>query len=133
MININLSQDDILDNLPKEAINDLKNSGLSYEMIKESNILPATKNNLEKFKIHWWDKNKRQKRFDALYIIPYLFTIYDEGLMCRVKVKPLPEYKEFEGKYTQPPKHVLRSSCHLYILPSEIEKLKSPKCSLAIV
>ena len=112
---------------------DLIKSGLEEEIIREANIQPATESNLEKYKIHWFDRKRRQKRFNPLYIIPYHVLETDKGKFCRVKVQSLSEYPFFTGKYTQPPKQVLENTCHLYILPSELEKMKSPKCKIAIV
>lgn len=117
----------------EEAIEDLEKSGLSEEIIKEAEIIPATETELKRYGIYYWDRKRRQKRFESLYIIPYIVLDTDKGKFCRVKVKPLPGYPEFDGKYTQPQKQFLRDSCHLYILPSEFEKMKSPKVKIAIV
>jgi len=122
-------------NLQPEAVKDLEKSGLNPEIIQEAGILPATEEILEKYKIHYFDKIRRQKRFEALYCIPYLTAIGDEDKFCRVKVKPLPEYPDFDGKYTQPSKDInpfLKSNCHLYILPEELKKLQSPKSKILI-
>lgn len=134
----NLTQNETVLKLKKsgfkdESIKDLKKSGLELPIIEEAQIKPATETELKRYGIYYWDKKRRQKRFEALYIIPYLITDTDKGRFCRVKVKPIPEYSEFEGKYTQPQKQFLKDSCHLYILPSELEKMKSPRCKIAIV
>jgi hypothetical protein len=58
--------------------------------------------------------------------------------MARIKVRPNPTYLKIDEsikdtKYLQPSKEHLHYGSHLYILPSEIAKLQSPKCNIILV
>jgi uncharacterized protein (DUF927 family) len=124
----------------EEAANDLIASGLSFEIIQEAGIQPAVeKEIIEKYHIHIVDRQARIKKYIPLYIIPYpVVDIKDQGKMVRVKVKPNPLYIQTDPsikdtKYLQPSKEHLHYGSHLYILPSELKKLESPKCHIILV
>jgi uncharacterized protein (DUF927 family) len=123
----------------EEAAYDLISSGLSPEIIQEAKIQPATDKEIDRYHIHIVDKQSRMKKYIPLYLIPYqVVDIKDEGKMARLKVKPNPTYLKIDEsikdtKYLQPSKEHLHYGSHLYILPSELQKLQSPKCHLILV
>jgi uncharacterized protein (DUF927 family) len=124
----------------EDAAYDLIASGLSTEIIEEAGIQPAIDEEvIKKYHIPIVDRRAHTKKFIPLYVIPYpIVDILDKDRMVRVKVKPNPLYlqtdpKIKDTKYLQPSKEHLKYGSHLYILPSELQKLQSPKCNLILV
>jgi hypothetical protein len=124
----------------EDAAYDLIASGLDISIIEEAGIRPAVEKEIIKdYHIPIVDRNSHIKKFFPLYLIPYpIVDIKDQNKMVRVKVKPNPSYLQSDPsiqntKYLQPSKEHLHYGSHLYILPSEIKKLESPKCNLIIV
>ena len=118
--------------LSEGAIADLKRSGLSDETIKEAGILPLDNETFKRYiGYSLIEKPTRQPIILDGYVIPYQTTKETFG---RVKVLEWNTRSLKYQQYLEPPKYLQAtgSGNHLYILPRDLKKLKSPKAILVI-
>ena len=121
---------EIKSHLSEKALEDLARSGLDDATIVEMGILPLNPKN---YKIYFGesliDKETKAQKYQDGYLIPYHGTARP---YARLKIldEPLPKDRQGKSfKYLSPK----GSGSHLYILPHDRGKLRSPKITILFV